>query len=109
MPVISPSTSLRKRVPTSTAALSASDSFCGRAVDGHSEHGQPDDVGVRVVNVQLSSVAIALPAKSLTPVAPPLTRAVWTVPEASAAAGSSVAVEVAASYVTAAWTGVPAA
>ena len=39
-------------------------------------HGQPDDVGARVVNVQLSSLDIALPVKSLTPLLPALTSAV---------------------------------
>ena len=46
-------------------------------------HGQPDCVGARVVNVQLSSLAIALPAKSFTPDAPPLTSAVYVVVAAS--------------------------
>jgi hypothetical protein len=62
-----------------------------------------------VVNVQLSSIAIAFPATSFTPGAPPLTSAVCTVLVASVAVGSRVAVVLAASYVTAAGIAVPAA
>ena len=61
-------------MPISTAALSVvSAAFCGTAVPGQMLHGQPELVAARVVNVQVSSAASALPARSLTPALPPLT------------------------------------
>ncbi len=63
-------------MPTSTAALSASDSFAGRADGAQMLHGQPELEAARVVKVQLSSLASALAARSLTPALPPLTVAV---------------------------------
>ena len=72
-----PSVSERNRVPTSTAALSASrPPSAGRADGAQMLHGQPEPEAARVVNVQLSSLASALPARSLTPALPPLTVAV---------------------------------
>ena len=88
-----PSLSERKRVPTSTAALSpVSAALCGTAEAGQMLHGQPEPEAARVVNVQLSSAASALPARSLTPALPPRTVAVYVAPAVSAAVGSSVAV-----------------
>ena len=65
-------------MPTSTAEVSVvSAAFCGTAVAGQMLHGQPEPPdAARVVNVQLSSAASGLPARSLTPAAPPLTVAV---------------------------------
>ena len=62
---------------------------------GPSSGGGPG--GDAVLKFQLSSLARALPALSFTPLAPPLTVAVYVVASASAAVGSSVAVRVAAS------------
>ena len=96
--MITPSTSERNFVPTSTALVSpVSASRCGRALAAQMLHGQPDWVGARVVNVQLSSLDITLPAKSLIPAGPPLTSAVYVVVAASDWFGSSVAVRLAAS------------
>ena len=77
MPVISPSASARNRVPTSTALLSVvSAGRAGVAALPQMLHGQPNCEAARVVKVQLSSAASALPARSFTPAVPPLTVAV---------------------------------
>ena len=62
------------------------------------------NVPTPVVKDQTRSAARWLPARSLTPV---VTRAVYTVPGANGADGDSVAVSVAASYVTVAATDPP--
>ena len=59
-----------------------------------------------VVNADVAVLASALPARSLTPLAPPVTEIVYVFEFASAALGVSVAVFVPALYVTVAATGV---
>src|SRR5687767_12238753 len=62
---------------------------------------------VAVVKFQVKSDANAFPAASFTPVEPPLTLAVYTVPASRLALGSSVASRVVASYDTVAGTDDP--
>jgi hypothetical protein len=66
-------------------------------VQGH----DPGGGGVAaVVNDQVKFAAMAFPARSFTPLLPPVTTAVYEVEVASCAAGRNVAVALAALYVT---------
>src|SRR4051794_39031814 len=96
-----PDTSDRNRTPTSTALASASgpDGVVVAAVQMVHGHVVGSGVGVIggvpvVVKDQLKSPAMALPAASLTPAAPPLTVAVYFVPVTSGESGVSVLVGV---------------
>ncbi len=72
-----PSVSARNLTPTSSALLSpVSAGFSGVALDGQMLHGQPELDGAAVVKLHVRSTASALPALSLTPLAPPRTVAV---------------------------------
>ena len=74
-----PSICARNLTPTSSGPLSpVSAAWAGTADVPQMLHGQPrpPPPEAAVVNVQVRSVASALPARSLTPVAPPLTVAV---------------------------------
>jgi hypothetical protein len=91
-----PDVSASNRTPSSTAFESPSGPDA--VVDDAFQmvHGQVGGVGggPLVVKDQLKSLVMALPASSLTPAGPPLTVAVYLVPEASAEIGISVLVGV---------------
>ena len=85
-----------KRTPSSTGLESLAGPDGGVNDAFQMVHGQVVGGGgvPLVVNDQLKSPTIALPASSLTPASPPLTVTVYLVPELSAASGVSVLVGV---------------
>src|ERR1700712_322450 len=99
-----PAVLLRKRTPTSTAELSATETVAGVAVAAQIEHGHPVPPGAAVPKVHVYG-AITFPAASRAPVMV----AVDVVDAASAPAGVSVSVREAASYAVAPAPGPPAA
>src|SRR4029077_13488607 len=96
MPVMKPDVSASNRTPTSTAFESASGPDAVVDAAFQMVHGQVGGgVGVpRVVKDHLRSPPMAWPASSLTPADPPLTVAIYVVPEASGEIGVSVLVGV---------------
>ena len=73
-----PTTSERKRKPSSTALVSPLSSSAGVVVGLHTVHGHVPGGGgaAAVVNDQEKFEVIALPARSFTPLEPPVTTAV---------------------------------
>src|SRR6476661_3012247 len=95
-------------VPSSTEVGSLSSTGVGTADAGHIEHGHVGGGGgdAAVVNDHVTLAASALPATSFTrgSVVPPLTFAVYVDETARATCGASVAVLLAGSYTTVAFT-----
>jgi hypothetical protein len=100
MPVIKPSKSDLNLTPSSTELESDSDGFAGVVELLQPLHGQLGPAAV--VKDQVKSATSALPERSLIrgSVLPPFKVAVYVVEGDSVAAGSSIAVLVAASYMT---------
>src|SRR5690242_21101407 len=83
MPRMYPDASLRNFTPSSSALGSATTGVPGVVLGAHS------DTVDAVVNDQTLSAASGLPAASFTPAGPPATVAVYAVPVASGAVGTS--------------------
>src|SRR5262245_52682080 len=88
---MNPLTSDRKRTPSSTGLASLSGPLAVVDDGFHNVHGQFDVPGAGatpdVVNDQLTSAGIELPASSLMPFGPPFTVTVYLVPPSSVDSG----------------------
>jgi hypothetical protein len=91
---MTPLRSERNFTPSSTALESESDRTAGVAVLCQMVQGHVVDPDAAVVKDHEKLAAIAAPVVSLTPLAPPLTVAVYVEEPARAAVGVSVAVSV---------------
>src|ERR1700690_3592255 len=94
MPVIAPDASERKRKPSSTVLASPLSGVAGVFTGVQTLQGQLPGGGIAtpVVNPEVKFAAMELPARSLTPLAPPITEMVYAVVDARPAFGCRVAV-----------------